>query len=131
MSPDPAPTVDPTQLRVEFGHEDGDVTVVGFPFLPGDEGVQTLADGDREALNPESRKKYDWLHSLPVDQQPYFTHIDQVDQIWEVHGKGALPVWVDTPQHPAFERLIAAHFTGRGHVCLIKTDSGELTSGTQ
>lgn len=103
---------------LRLGHANGNVTTVGFAMQPDHDDIQVLKDADHEALNDHSKSMRSWLLSLPEEQQPYWTHIHQVDHLWPHHAEHP-PVWVSCPDHPELEKAVAEHFSSRGHECVI------------
>lgn len=108
-----------TLLRL--GHANGNVTTVGFGYEPDHADLQVLRGADHDQLNDHSKRQRTWLLSLPEEQQPYWTHIMEVDHLWPTHS-ALPPAWVSCPDHPVLEQALADHFTDRGHTCTVLPD---------
>lgn len=109
---------------LRLGHQNGNVTTIGFGMDPDHDDLQVLRDADHDALNDHSKAQRTWLLSLPDKQQPYWTHLMQVDHLWPNHAE-APPAWVSCPDHPDLERAVAEHFSGRGHDVQIGEPGGD------
>ena len=115
---------------LKLGHASGQITNVVFNYEPDHDDLDVLRDADHDALNDHSKRQRTWLLSLPEEQQPYWTHIMEVDHLWPSHSD-LPPVWVSCPDHPQLAWALADHFTARGHTCTVKDSEEATTDGNE